>query len=114
MPFQKGNKLGKGRPPGSPNRYKLPSIDEILRDKKCNPVEILIEYALSTDPKKEAWKITCAKELLQYAYPKKREVDVTLDAFSLEEIEAYVAERIRQAENNSKASPTSQAELQPQ
>lgn len=95
MPFQKGNKLSRGRGKGTPNKRTL-MVNEVMQRVKVDPLEILAMFAAGD------WKglgygnemyfvekpdgavkmgyvippelrLSAAKEAAQYVYPKKKE-----------------------------------------
>lgn len=82
MAFQKGHKLGKGRPPGAPN--KRTSILEKCQAHGYDPFEAMIILAKSGDE-------TMIKELCQYIEPKRKAIEHSgkLDPMVLEQAEEY-------------------------
>lgn len=91
MPFQKGNKLGKGRPKGSLNRsteqMKLTiarAVNEQLSELKKDLDEIRKE-----DPAKA---LAISIKLMEYTIPKLKAMDVKLEADVKQQIEKITVE----------------------
>ena len=72
MPFEKGRQKIGGRKKGSLNKKTLMMVDEILSEKGVNPIEKLIQLAVS-DLTSIEQKINCYKEVAKYTYSKPRE-----------------------------------------
>lgn len=83
MAFQKGHKLGKGRPPGAPN--KRTSILEKCEAQGYDPFDSMIILAKAGDE-------GMIKELCQYIEPKRKAIDHNhkIDPGVLEEAEELV------------------------
>ncbi len=90
MAFTPGHKRIGGRTKGTPNKASLP-IAETCAFYGCDPLQAMIECL-----KKPEYRFAAAKELLQYIYPKRKALDITLEHFTLEEIEAFL--RVKLAE----------------
>lgn len=84
---------GSGRKIGTPNKSSLP-IAEMCDFHNCSPLEAMIKFCSHQE---DSFRFQAAKELLNYLYPKKTAQSVTLENFSLEEIEAFVKAKIDSA-----------------
>jgi len=80
MPFEKGNKLGKGRPRGSMNKRSMAMREEV--EKVCPGYDPIVALAMvaADDTKDDAIRIQCHKELAPYFYPKLKVVEAEVDA----------------------------------
>jgi len=47
--FQKGNKAGKGRPPGSKNKKKIAKVADFLAENNINPAEQILAILAAKD-----------------------------------------------------------------
>tara|TARA_R110001606_G_scaffold274960_1_gene423310 strand:- start:3050 stop:3364 length:315 start_codon:yes stop_codon:yes gene_type:complete len=79
MPFEKGNKLGKGRPRGRTNRSTEMAKLTLARlaDKGLNNINEDIEEIRKNNPT-EAAKLYI--KLLEFVVPKLKAIDMTVDA----------------------------------
>ena len=79
MPFEKGNKLGKGRPKGRTNRSTEMAKLTLARlaDKGLNNINEDIEEIRKNNPA-EAAKLYI--KLLEFVVPKLKAIDMTVDA----------------------------------
>lgn len=78
MPTKDGRKSG-GRQKGTPNRLTLDAI-ECLKNADFSPLEELVAtYRKSTD---ENVRVTIARDLAQYIYPKRKAIEHSGDASS--------------------------------
>lgn len=78
MPWPKGKPRppGAGRKLGTPNRNTLP-VAELCAFHNCSPAEILIRFAMSTDPDDKNYKFQAARELANFIYPKMQSSAIT-------------------------------------
>lgn len=66
---------GSGRKAGTPNRNTL-QVADLCAFHRCSPAEILIQFAMSTDPADKTFKYQAAKELSLFIYPKLQTMNV--------------------------------------
>ena len=100
MPFQKGNKLGKGRPPGKLNRTTEMAKLTLARlaDKGLNNITEDLEEIRKKDPA-EAAKIYL--KLLEFVVPKLKAIDMQVSGevnHKVESIKVEVVEKIKEIE----------------
>ena len=96
-PFKKGNKANPdGRPKGSRN-YKTLVFEERLESLKCDPVQVLAN--ICNDENEETnLRLTAAKELVGYIYPKRKAIELEHKGDSdLESVLAKAHERVKQS-----------------
>lgn len=79
-----------GRKKGTPNKSSLP-IEEVCRFHNCNPLEALIECM--KDPEQ---RFNAAKELMQYLYPKRKALEVSILDIPDEEFDREVERRLNE------------------
>jgi hypothetical protein len=77
MPRPKGLPKTGGRARGTPNKTSR-SVIEKLAELGCDPIEGLAAIAMSTNTAPEL-KVRCYSELAQYAYPKRKAVDLSVE-----------------------------------
>jgi hypothetical protein len=77
MPRPKGLPKTGGRVRGTPNKT-TQSVIEKLDELGCDPIEGLAAIAMNTNTAPEL-KVRCYSELAQYAYPKRKAVDVSVE-----------------------------------
>lgn len=94
----RGKKTG-GRAVGSRNKIdrRLP-IAEMCAFHNCSPVEGLIKFCSDPDP---GFRFQAMKELMQYLYPKQTATSITLENFSLDEIEAFLKAKLNEPNSES-------------
>jgi hypothetical protein len=99
-PFKKGNKANPdGRPKGSKN-YKTLVFEERLESLKCDPVKVLADICNDENEEKNL-RLTAAKELVSYVYPKRKAIELEHKGDSdLESALAKAHERVKQARDN--------------
>ena len=73
--FEQGHQKVGGRKKGVKNKKTLLSIEQILTEYDINPIVKLIEIAESEQTSIEQ-RIRCWQEVVKYAYPKHRAVDM--------------------------------------
>jgi hypothetical protein len=76
MPRPKGLPKTGGRVRGTPNKT-TQSVTEKLHELGCDPIEGLAAIAMNTNTAPKL-KFRCYSELAQYAYPKRKAVDVSV------------------------------------
>lgn len=84
MPFQKGNKEGKGRPPGTPNNTTA-EIREMIAEIVRGNISQVREDLKSMTPKA---RVAAIAKLLPYVVPRKVEADITETTMTPEEAAA--------------------------
>jgi hypothetical protein len=77
MPRPKGLPKTGGRIRGTPNKT-TKSVMEKLEELGCDPIEGLAAIAMNTNTAPEL-KVRCYSELAQYAYPKRKAVDLSVE-----------------------------------
>jgi len=97
MPFEKGNKLGKGRPAGKLNRSTEQAKLTLARlaNKGLDNITEDIDKIRETNPVKAA---EIYIKLLEYVLPKLKSVDMTVDAEVTQKVEKITVE-IKQSHN---------------
>ena len=102
MPFEKGNKLGKGRPTGKMNRSTEQAKLTLARlaNKGLDNITEDIDKIRETNPIKAA---EIYIKLLEYVLPKLKSVDMKMEAEVNNKIEKITIE-IKQRENGNKES----------
>ena len=95
MAFKVGQKrpANAGRKKGTPNKDTLKVI-EILEREKCDPIEFLCWVVNArVDKLKDAPKIedriSAAKELASYVYPKRKAIEHSVDEGTIEKVISY-------------------------
>ncbi len=87
----KGYSKTGGRQKGSINKTSLP-IAELCAFHGCSPLEGLIKFCSHPE---DGYKFQAMKELMQYLYPKRTAQSLTLENFSLDEIEAFLKLKLK-------------------
>lgn len=97
MPFEKGNKLGKGRPAGKMNRSTEAAKLTLARlaNKGLDNITEDIDKIRETNPVKAA---EIYIKLLEYVLPKLKSVDMKVDADVTQKVEKITVE-IKQSHN---------------
>lgn len=88
--FEAGHKKIGGRKKGTPNKLGN-AVQDMCEKLGANPLEVMV--GLLSDPEH---KFGAAKELLQYVYPKKKALEITITDLSDDEILAEAERRLRE------------------
>ena len=82
MPFEKGHKLGKGRPKGSRNKIDAISIPLAIEAVRDNPGSEPLQFIASIivdETQAIELRLSAAKELAKYTAPQLKAVEHTID-----------------------------------